>query len=173
MCLNHLLPLSFSSVCKKFPRQSRHEVFSVADLGDPRHLQPSSTFHCELWRETYIIVTFLDTATQTIQLTCTIIHRTDPLRQWPECGGGWKANAEANHRSSARDAVLVPPDQPWQQRRRPAASCVHHDCTRHSSHKTLPDQQDKLGWHGDCGTTDSRDIRESEVCGEDPINGGF
>lgn len=123
--------------------------------------------------EPYIIVTFLDIATQTIQLTRTIIHRTDPLRQWPERGGGWKANTEANHGSSARDAVLVPPDQPWQQRRRPAAPCVHHDCTRHPSHKTLPDQQDKLGRHGDRGAADSRDIRESEVSGEDPINGGF
>lgn len=47
LCLNHLLPLSFSSVCKKFSRERCHEDISVVDLGNPRHLQPSSTFHCE------------------------------------------------------------------------------------------------------------------------------
>lgn len=35
---------------------------------------------------------------------------TDPLRQWAERGSGREAKAEANHRSPARDAVLVPPD---------------------------------------------------------------
>lgn len=66
VCLNHLLPLSFSSVCKKFPRQSCHEVFSVADLGNPRHLQPSSTFHCEHCRDKYsipICISVLSTST--------------------------------------------------------------------------------------------------------------
>ena len=47
LCLNHLPPLSFSSVRKKLPRESCHEDVSVADLGNPRHLQPGSAFHCE------------------------------------------------------------------------------------------------------------------------------
>lgn len=55
LCLNHLLPLSFSSVCKKFPRESCHEDFSAADMGNPRHLQSSSTFHCEHCQNKYYI----------------------------------------------------------------------------------------------------------------------
>lgn len=45
--LNHPLPFSFSSVCKKFPCQSCDEVVRVADLGNSGHLQPGSTLHGE------------------------------------------------------------------------------------------------------------------------------
>lgn len=47
LCLNHLLPLFFSSVCKKLSRESCYEDIRVTDVGNPRILQPSTTFHCE------------------------------------------------------------------------------------------------------------------------------
>lgn len=45
VCLNHLLHLSFSSVCKKFSRESCHEDLGAADLGDPGKLQPCTAVH--------------------------------------------------------------------------------------------------------------------------------
>lgn len=167
MCLNQPLPLSFSSVCKKFPRQSCHEVFSAADLGDPRYLQPGSTFHCE--HRPPLTLTLFDPAA--LGFTRSVLHRADPLRQRPECGGGRKANSEADHGSSAGDAVLLPPDQPGKQRRWLAAPRVRHDCARHPSHETLPDWQDQHGRDGDGGAAGRRNVGKSEVRSGDGSQG--
>lgn len=61
-----MLPLSFSSVCKKFSRESCHEVVGAADMGNSRHLQPCSTFHCEHCLAQY--GTFIYTQQKTLQI---------------------------------------------------------------------------------------------------------
>lgn len=105
----------------------------------PDTYNPAQPFTVSTGGKTRIIPTWLDPEAQALHFTHSIVHRADPLRQRPECGGGREANAEADHGSSAGDAVLLPPDQPGQQRWRPAAPCVGYDCTGHPSHKTLLD----------------------------------
>lgn len=105
----------------------------------PDTYNPAQPFTVSTGVKTRIILALFNPEAQAPYFTRSIAHCADPLRQWPECGGGREANAEADHRSSAGDAVLLPPDQPGQQRWWPAAPCVRHDCTGYPSHKAILD----------------------------------
>lgn len=105
----------------------------------------------------------MEKAALALSLLPSVFPSVDPVRQRTERGGGWASHPEADHQPSAGDAVLLPVDQPRQQRRGAAAPRHGHDGAGHPAHQAHARGQDQLRRHGHRAAAYRAHRRESQV----------